>query len=186
MKSHRSRRYGSLCLQEPDYICLLLLGDCAPCLPMLHNPWQGSATPGCNLHHSKAQPLETGLEKYPLQGVDPRSHLICTPPRRATPPGSPQFLYWGIWASPPETDQDSCPGWLPLVPLDLVSPQEGFPPGPLTPRFKCFPATRIFAHYFLCVFCVVPGIEPLCETTANWNSLLIITYCKELNFPQTA
>ena len=86
-----------------------------------------------------------------LQGVDPRSHLICTPPRRATPPGSPQFLYWGIWASPPETDQDSCPGWLPPVPLDLVSPQEGFSPGPLTPRFKRFPATRILPITF-CVF----------------------------------
>ena len=26
--------------------------------------------------------------KYPLQGVDPRTHLICTPPGRANPPGS--------------------------------------------------------------------------------------------------
>ena len=83
----------------------------------------------------------------------PRSHLICTPPRRATPPGSPQFLYWGIWASPPETDQDSCPGWLPPVPLDLVSPQEGFSPGRLIPRFKRFPATRILP-ITLCVFSV--------------------------------
>ena len=33
----------------------------------------------------KVWPLETGPEKYPLRGVDPRSHLICTPPRRATP-----------------------------------------------------------------------------------------------------
>ena len=60
---------------------------------------------------------------------------------------------WGIWASPPETDQDSCPGWLPLVPLNLVSPQEGFSPGPLTPRFKRFPATRILPITF-CVFSV--------------------------------
>ena len=44
----------SLCLQEPDFICLLLWGDCVPCLCMLHNPWQGSATPGCTLPHSKA------------------------------------------------------------------------------------------------------------------------------------
>ena len=58
-----------------------------------------------------------------------------------------------IWASPPETDQDSCPGWLPPVPLDLVSPQEGFSPGPLTPRFKHFPATRILPITF-CVFSV--------------------------------
>ena len=31
-----------------------------------------------------------------------------------------------------------------------------------------------FCHYFLSVFCVVPGIEPLCETTANWKSLLMV------------
>ena len=55
---------------------------------------------------------------------------------------------WGIWASPPETDQDSWPGWLPPVPLDLVFPQEGFSPGPLTPRFKRFPATRILPITF--------------------------------------
>ena len=61
---------------------------------------------------------------------------------------------------------------LPPVPLDLISPQEGFSPGPLTPRFKHFPTTRIFAHYLLCVFCVVPGIEPLCKNTANWKRLL--------------
>ena len=30
---------------------------------------------------------------------------------------------WGIWASPPETDQDSCPGWLPPVPHNLVFPR---------------------------------------------------------------
>ena len=70
----------------------------------------------------------------------------------------------------PETDQDSCPGWLPPEPLDLVSPQEGFSPGPLTPRFKRFPATRILPITF-CVFSVL-GIEPLCENTANWESLL--------------
>ena len=43
-------------------------------------------------------------------------------------PGGPPLLVplsscdWEIWASPTETDQDSCPGWLPLVPLDLVPP----------------------------------------------------------------
>ena len=60
---------------------------------------------------------------------------------------------WGIWASSPETDQDSCPGKLPLVPLDLVSSQEGFSPSPLSPRFKGFPATRILPITF-CVFSV--------------------------------
>ena len=60
---------------------------------------------------------------------------------------------WGIWASPPETDQDSCPGWLPPVPLNLVSSQEGFSPGPLTPRFKHFPATRILPLPFVWFLC---------------------------------
>ena len=84
---------------------------------------------------------------------------------------------WGIWASPQETDQDSCPGWLPPVALDLVSPQEGFSPSPLTPRFKCFPATRILPIIsVLFVFCVVPNIEPLCENAANWKSLLTSVY----------
>ena len=77
---------------------------------------------------------------------------------------------WGIWASPLETDQDSPPGWLPLVPLDLVSPQEGFSPGSLTPRFKHLPASRILPIKF-CVFSVVLGIEPLCKNTANWKNL---------------
>ena len=86
----------------------------------------------------------------------------CGPPvppdQYSTQEGHPSWFPlvpsdWGIWASPPETDQDSCPGWLPPVPLDLVSPQEGFSPGPLTPRFKRFPATRILPITF-CVFSV--------------------------------
>ena len=60
---------------------------------------------------------------------------------------------WRIRASPPETDQDSCPGWLPPVPLNLVSPREDFSSGPLTPRLKQFPATRILSITF-CVFSV--------------------------------
>ena len=60
---------------------------------------------------------------------------------------------WGIWASTLETDQDSFPGWLPRVPLDLISPQEGFSTAPPTPRFKCFPATRILPTLFVCFLC---------------------------------
>ena len=96
---------------------------------------------------------------------------------------------WGIWASTPETDWDSYPGdrstTLGMVPLDLFSPKEGFSPGPLTSRLKRFPATRILP---ILVFGVVPGIEPLCETTANWKSLLtiklwwIVPYCELCNF----
>ena len=41
-----------------------------------------------------------------------------------------------------ETDQDLCPGWLPPVPPDLVSPQESSSPGPPTPRVVRFPATQ--------------------------------------------
>ena len=42
----------------------------------------------------------------------------------------------------------------------LPFPQEGFTPGPLTPRFKCFPATKIFVHllssvvFFCSVYCI--------------------------------
>ena len=42
-----------------------------------------------------------------------------------------------------ETDQDLCPGWLPPVPPDLVSPQESSSSGPPTPRIVRFPATQI-------------------------------------------
>ena len=58
-------------------------------------------TPGFTFPHSKAQPLETGPEKYPFQCMDPRSHLICTPHRRVTPPGSPQFLVTGGYGPHP-------------------------------------------------------------------------------------
>ena len=92
------------------------------------------------------------------------SGLVCTPSCRAP--------FWfplvpsekGIWASSPETDQDSCQGWVSPVPLDLVFPREGFSPGPLTLRFKRFPTTSNLPINFLCVFCVVYSEEPLCET----------------------
>ena len=47
-------------------------------------------------------------------------------------------------------------GGLPPVPLDLVSPQKGFSRGTLTPRVKCFPATRILPITFVCFLCTVP------------------------------
>ena len=108
------------------------------------------------------------LHFIPQQGlalVD-RSGKISTPGCR--PPDPPDLYFtqkghpswcplvpsdWGIWASSPETDQDSCPGWLPPVPHDLVSPREGFSPGPLTPRLKHFPATRIFPMLSVCSLC---------------------------------
>ena len=56
-------------------------------------------------------------------------------------------------ASPPETDQDSCPWWLPPVPLDLVSPLEGFSPGPLNLSASLPPE-----------FCPLPFVCFLCGT----------------------
>ena len=46
-------------LSVSDYLSLrphklIWGGDCAPCLSMLHSPWQGSSTPSCTLPHSKA------------------------------------------------------------------------------------------------------------------------------------
>ena len=80
----------------------------------------------------------------------------------------------------PETDQDSCPGWLPPVPLNLVSPQEDFSPGPLTPRFKRFPATRILPLPFVCFLCGTRHIAFLqkhCqweEFINNYNKIILI------------
>ena len=118
----------------------------------------------------RLSPWRTGPEKYPLRGVDPS----VPPDLHSTQEGHPSLFPlvpsdWGICASPPETDQDSCPGWLPPVPLDLVFPQGGFLPLDLSAFLP-----PEFCPYFLCVFCVVPGIAPLCETSVNWKSLLIV------------
>ena len=85
--------------------------------------------------------------------IHSRVQLVCTSLSRALScfPLVPNEN--GIWASPPETDQDSCPGWQPLY---LVSLQKGFSPGPLTPRFKCFPATSIFPISLDWKICLVP------------------------------
>ena len=53
--------------------------------------------------------------------------------------------------SPPETDQDSCPRWLPPVPLDLVSPLEGFSPGPLNLSASLPP--EFWPLPFVCFLC---------------------------------
>ena len=93
-----------------------------------------------------------GLNKEP--GPREWTSLICTPPRRASllvPLSSLRCGDMGLPAPPPplDTDQDSCPGWLPPVPLDLDFPQDGFSPGSLTPRLECFPATKIWSITFL-------------------------------------
>ena len=102
--------------------------------------------------------------------------LLSTPGWSLVPPGlystqegQPSWFPlvpsdWGIWASPPETDQDSCPGWLPLVPLDSCLPQEGFFLVPLPLDLSASLPPVFFPLVFLCVFCVVCSVEPLCET----------------------
>ena len=73
---------------------------------------------------------------------------------------------WGIWASPPETDQDSCPGWISPVPLDLVSPQEGLSPAPLTPTLSASLQPK---------FCPLPFVCFLCST---WHRSFMRKHCQ--------
>ena len=49
----------------------------------------------------RLSPWRQVRKKYSLQGVNPQSHLIFTPPRRATPPGSPSFLVTGGYGPHP-------------------------------------------------------------------------------------
>ena len=121
--------------------CFRIMVVAGKCNPWLHiTPQLGLAlgdrsgkisTPGCG------PPVPPDLYSTLQEGHPSRFALVPSD--------------WGIWASSPETDQDSCPRWLPPVPLHLVSPQDGFSPGPLTPRFKRFPTTRILPITF-CVF----------------------------------
>ena len=69
---------------------------------------------------------------------------------------------WGIWALSTDTDQDSCPGWLTLY-HSILSASGRASLLVLLP-LKHFPATSVLPISFLCAFCVVYGIEPLCET----------------------
>ena len=78
---------------------------------------------------------------------------------------------WGIWASPPETTRTPVQGGYPQYHSILSPPRRAslLVPLPLDLSTSLPPE---FAHYLLCVFCVVPGIEPLCKNTANWKRLL--------------
>ena len=99
--------------------------------------------------HSRVMPGSTWSVLYP-QGL---------------PHGPPSILVtrdYGPRSRRPETDQVSRVAT--PCSLDLVSPQKGFSPGPLTPRFKRFPPTIILPISFLCVLCVIYSVEPLCET----------------------
>ena len=96
--------------------------------------------------------------------------------------------------TPGDFCQDSCPGGYPRY-HSILSPPPPSVLSFLTPdwlfscntifqkyfccsrfsRFDCkrFPTTRILSISFLCVFCSLSGVEPLCQTTADWKSLLI-------------
>ena len=88
-----------------------------------------------------------------------------------------------IWASPLETDQDFCPGWPPPVPLYFVSLQEDFSPCPLTPRFRCFPASKIMAIILLwCFFVWYNCLELQCETILRLEEFIINRF-RSIFFP---
>ena len=92
-------------------------------------------SPCCTIRGKEVQPLAAlypTVRLSPWRQVRKISTPGCAPPvppdLYSTDKGHPSWFPlvpsdWGIWASPPETDQDSCTVWLPLVPLDLVSPQ---------------------------------------------------------------
>ena len=70
-------------------------------------------------------------------------------------PGGPPAPSWfplvpsdlGIWTSPPwRLSWTPVQGGYPQYHSILSSPKEGFTPSPLTPRFKCFLTTKIFAY----------------------------------------
>ena len=118
-------------------------------------------SPCSTIRGREVQPLAALYPTVRLIALGDRSGKISTPESGSPVPpdlystqeGHPSWFPlapgdWGIWASRPETEKDSCPGWLPPVPLDLVSLQEGFSPGPFTPRFKRFPATRMLPITF--------------------------------------
>ena len=122
----------------------------------------------------RLSPWRQVWKKYPLQCVDPGSHsldLYSTqeghpswfplvprtegngphPWRLIRTPVRGGYAWYHLILSPPRMASLLVP-----LPLDLSTS--------LPPEF--LPIT-------FCVFCVVPGIEPLCDTTANRKSLLI-------------
>ena len=107
--------------------------------------------------------LETGPEKYPLQGVDPRFHLICTLPRRATPL-VPLSSWWlgDIGLTPGDWSELLSRVATPGTTRSCLSPGGLLSWSPY-PRVNCFPATRILSM-LLCVFCVYWA---LCVTTTT-------------------
>ena len=80
---------------------------------------------------------------------------------------------WGIWASLPENDQDSCPGWLPPVPPDLVSPRRASLPTPLPLDLSASLPPE---------FCPLPFVCFLCGT---WHRTFMRKHCQLEEFIKT-
>ena len=118
----------------------LTVGELRPSLKF-RNSWQGSAPISCTLPHSKALAHWRQVRRnYLFQGGYPWYHLICTPPRRGSPSWFPQSPgLWDMDLTPGGRSGTFIPGWLPLVPPDLYSPQEGPLPGPLLPSLPSLP-----------------------------------------------
>ena len=110
-----------------------------------YNPW---------LHFNPQQGLVLGDRsgKISTPGCGPP----VPPDLYSTQEGHPSWFPlvpsdWGIWASPLETDQGSCPGWIPLVSINVVSPQEGILSWSPYPYSYILPCHQNFANY-VCVF----------------------------------
>ena len=103
-----------------------------------------------NIHSMVWTPCPTWSVPHPAGGpplLVPLSSLVLTP---------------GDWSG-------LVSGWLSPVPLDLVSPQEGFSPGPLTPRLPP-------------EFCSLPFACFLCGT---WHRTFMRKHCQLEKFIKT-
>ena len=122
----------------------------------------------------RLSPWRQVRKKNPLQGVDPWSHLICTPPRRATPPGSPQFLVTGRYGPHPRRlMRTPVQGGYSRYHSILSLPRRASLLVPLPLDLRASLPPKFCALLFVCF---------LCGTwhRANWKTLLI--YDKNFHF----
>ena len=130
--------------------------------------------------------METGPEKYPLQGVDLRSHLICTPPRMGHPSWFPLVPSTGGYGPHPRRlIRTPVQGDYPRYHSITSLPRKGFSPGPLTPRVKRFPATRscpLSFVYFLCDLVVRASKQKHCQLEELINCILCLVQLQMVIF----
>ena len=117
-------------------------------------------------------PLRQVRKKYPLQGVDPRSHLICTLPRMGHPSWFPLVPSTGGYGPQPRRlIRTPVQGDYPWYHLITSPPRRASLLVPLPLELSASQPPEV-AHYLLCTFCVTLRLEPQCKSTANWKSLL--------------